>query len=336
MNVFTTFPLYAIFLIIIALLFEFINGFHDTANAVATSISTKSLEPFQAISISALFNLLGALSGTAVAVTIAKGFANSELATPHVILAALLAAITWNIATWYIGLPSSSSHALIGGLVGAIGFSSGFHNIFYWNLGKKVIIPMIISPMLGFTVALIIFLIFHRLFKNNTQPRKTNNFIREIQVLSTAFLSFSHGANDAQKTMGIITLILFNFGMILTTAVPTWVVIICAIFLALGTFSGGIRIIKTLSTRVAQLKPVSGFAAEISSALILFAGSRLGMPLSTTHAVTGSIMGSGVTENKNINWIIVRSMVLAWIITVPMCMLLAGLFLKIIFLIIKI
>jgi PiT family inorganic phosphate transporter len=331
MNVFTTFPLYAIFLIIIALLFEFINGFHDTANAVATSISTKSLEPFQAISISALFNLLGALSGTAVAVTIAKGFANSELATPHVILAALLAAITWNIATWYIGLPSSSSHALIGGLVGAIGFSSGFHNIFYWNLGKKVIIPM-----LGFTVALIIFLIFHRLFKNNTQPRKTNNFIREIQVLSTAFLSFSHGANDAQKTMGIITLILFNFGMILTTAVPTWVVIICAIFLALGTFSGGIRIIKTLSTRVAQLKPVSGFAAEISSALILFAGSRLGMPLSTTHAVTGSIMGSGVTENKNINWIIVRSMVLAWIITVPMCMLLAGLFLKIIFLIIKI
>jgi PiT family inorganic phosphate transporter len=336
MNIFTTFPVYAIFLIIIALVFEFINGFHDTANAVATSISTKSLEPFQAISISAIFNLFGALSGTAVAVTIAKGFANPDLATPHVILAALLAAITWNLATWYIGLPSSSSHALIGGLVGAIGFSTGFHNIFYWNLGKKVLIPMVISPMLGFTVALIIFLIFHRLFKNNTEPRRTNNFIREIQVLSTAFLSFSHGANDAQKTMGIITLILFNFGMILTPEVPTWVIIICAVFLALGTFSGGIRIIKTLSTRVAQLKPVSGFAAEISSALVLFAGARLGIPLSTTHAVTGSIMGSGVAENKNINLVIVRSMIVAWIVTVPMCMILAGIFFKIIFFLAKI
>jgi PiT family inorganic phosphate transporter len=336
MNIFTTFPVYAIFLIIIALVFEFINGFHDTANAVATSISTKSLEPFQAISISAIFNLFGALSGTAVAVTIAKGFANPDLATPHVILAALLAAITWNLATWYIGLPSSSSHALIGGLVGAIGFSTGFHNIFYWNLGKKVLIPMVISPMLGFTVALIIFLIFDRLFKNNTEPRRTNNFIREIQVLSTAFLSFSHGANDAQKTMGIITLILFNFGMILTPEVPTWVIIICAVFLALGTFSGGIRIIKTLSTRVAQLKPVSGFAAEISSALVLFAGARLGIPLSTTHAVTGSIMGSGVAENKNINLVIVRSMIVAWIVTVPMCMILAGIFFKIIFFLAKI
>ena len=330
-------PVFAIVLIAIALFFEFINGFHDTANAVATSISTKSLEPFQAISISAMFNLFGAMSGTAVAVTIAKGFADPSLATHTVILAALLSAITWNLLTWYFGIPSSSSHALIGGLVGAIIFESGFKVINYMAIIYKVLLPMIISPMLGFFLAICIVVLIHRILKNNTEPRKTNNFIREIQVLSTAFLSFSHGANDAQNTMGIFTLTLFNFHLIHAAEVPEWVIFACAICMALGTLSGGVKIIKTLSTRVAKLKPVSGFAAELSSALILFAGSRFGMPLSTTHAVSGSIMGAGSAGGGRVgvNWGVVKNMVTAWVMTFPVCVLLSGLFLFIINIFVK-
>lgn len=315
-------PLVAIFIIAVALAFEFVNGFHDTANAVATSIATKSLEPFQAISVSALFNLFGALSGTAVAVTIARGFADPVLATHHVILAALFAAIIWNLLTWQFGIPSSSSHAIIGGLVGAIIFNNNFSVIHYKTVIGKVFIPMILSPLLGFIVASLIVLIIHRVLKNNTEPRKTNNFIRELQVLSTAFLSFSHGANDAQKTMGIITLTLFNCKLISTCNVPGWVILACAFCMSLGTMSGGLRIIRTLSTRVAKLKPPSGFAAELSSAAILFIGSRFGIPLSTTHAVSGSIMGAGITGK--INWGVVKNMVIAWVLTFPVCALLAG------------
>ena len=312
-------PLFAIILIVIALFFEFSNGFHDTSNAVATSISTKSLSPFQAISISAAFNLIGALCGTAVAVTIAKGFADPGLATQNVILAALLAAITWNLATWYFGIPSSSSHALIG--------------VKYATVFFKVILPMVISPLIGFCVAMLIVIIIHRILRNNTEPRKTNNYIRELQVLSTAFLSFSHGSNDAQKTMGIITLTLFNFHLIQTADVPRWVIFACAFCMSVGTLAGGMRIIKTLSTRVAKLRPVSGFAAELSSALVLFAGSRFGIPLSTTHAVAGSIMGAGnasATGRVGVNWSVVKNMVTAWVLTLPMCILISGGFLFVI------
>ncbi|MBP9743018.1 MAG: inorganic phosphate transporter [Burkholderiales bacterium] len=318
-------PLFAVLLIIIALAFEFVNGFHDTANAVATSIATKSLEPFQAIAISAIFNLIGALSGTAVALTIAKGFASPILATQPVILSALLSAITWNLLTWYFGMPSSSSHALIGGLVGAIMFQSGYAVINYTSILYKVILPMVMSPILGFAIATLIVLVVHRMLRNNTEPRKINNLIREIQVLSTAFLSFSHGANDAQKTMGILTLTLFNFHLIATPTVPQWVIFACAVCMALGTLCGGVKIIRTLSTRVAKLKPVSGLAAELSSAIILFIGSRFGMPLSTTHAVSGSIMGAGNAGGSvGVNWGVVKNMVVAWVLTFPTCMLLAG------------
>ena len=323
-------PLAAVIIIIIALAFEFINGFHDTANAVATSVSTRSLEPFQAIGVSAVFNLIGALSGTAVAVTIAKGFADPVLATDVVILSALLAAITWNLITWTFGIPSSSSHALIGGLVGAIAFNSGFATINYAGLIHKVLLPMVVSPVLGFFIAGFIAVGLSRLLQNNKEPRKTNNKIREIQVISTAFLSFSHGANDAQKTMGIITLTLFNFHIINSVNVPEWVIFACALCMALGTMFGGVKIIKTLSTRVAKLKPASGFAAEISSATLLFVGAKLGMPLSTTHAVSGSIMGAGTTSKFGLNWSVVRSMVIAWVLTFPTCALVAGLFLHII------
>lgn len=324
-------PILAVLLIIIALIFEFVNGFHDTANAVATSIATKSLEPFQAIAISAIFNLIGALSGTAVALTIAKGFADPILSTQPVILSALLAAITWNLVTWYLGMPSSSSHALIGGLVGGIMFSAGYKVINYAGIVYKVILPMIVSPILGFILATVLVVVIHRLLRNNTQPRRVNNLIREIQVLSTAFLSFSHGANDAQKTMGIITLTLFNFHLINTPTVPEWVIFACAVCMALGTLSGGIRIIRTLSTRVAKLKPVSGFASELSSAIILFIGSRFGMPLSTTHAVSGSIMGAGnAIGSVGVNWGVVKNMVISWVLTFPLCILIAGGYLHIV------
>lgn len=318
-------PYLDIFIILVALLFEFINGFHDTANAVATSISTRSLEPHQAIILSAIFNLIGALSGTAVAITIAKGFANPALATSHVILAALLAAIIWNLTTWLLEIPSSSSHALIGGLVGSIICNSGFKVIYYNNIITKVFLPMIISPVLGFILAFTLVIIIHRAFKNNQNPRKVNNIIREIQVISTALLSFSHGANDAQKTMGIITLTLISSHLISNSAVPLWVILSCALCMALGTFSGGMKIIKTLSTRVAKLKPVSGFAAEISSALLLFIGSRFGMPMSTTHAVSGAIMGAG---HLGINWNVVKKMVISWVLTFPSCAILATIILK--------
>ena len=321
-------PLAVIVIIIIALVFEFINGFHDTANAVATSISTKSLEPFQAISIAAIFNLIGAMCGTAVAVTIAKGFADPILATHSVIFSALCAAIIWNLLTWYFGIPSSSSHALIGGLVGAIMFNNSWHVINFATVIKKVIIPMVISPLLGFFVAMLIVALIHKFLKNNTQPRRTNNFIREIQVFSTAFLAFSHGTNDAQKTMGIITLTLFSGNLINACVVPGWVIITCAVCMALGTVSGGAKIIKTLSTRVAQLKPANGFAAEISSATLLFIGSRFGMPLSTTHAVSGSIMGAGNTGHSGINWGIVKNIVIAWVLTFPVCAVIAGICLQ--------
>lgn len=318
----------AILIIVIALAFEFINGFHDTANAVATSISTKSLEPHQAIIVSAIFNLVGALSGTAVAITIAKGFANPELATSQVILAALLSAIVWNLVTWAFEVPSSSSHALIGGLVGSIICSSGFKVIHYNSVIFKVFLPMVVSPILGFILAFALVIIIHRTFKNNQEPRKVNNIIREMQVISTAFLSFSHGANDAQKTMGIITLTLLSSHLISHATVPTWVILSCAFCMALGTFSGGMKIIKTLSTRVAKLKPVSGFAAEISSATLLFIGARFGMPMSTTHAVSGAIMGAG---HLGINWSVVKKMVISWVLTFPICAILAAIILKLFF-----
>ncbi|MCC2644674.1 MAG: inorganic phosphate transporter [Burkholderiales bacterium] len=321
-------PIAVIVIIVIALFFEFINGFHDTANAVATSISSKSLEPHQAIFISAFFNLIGALCGTAVAVTIAKGFADPSLATNSVIFSALSAAIIWNLATWYFGIPSSSSHALIGGLVGAIMFNNSWHVINFATIANKVVLPMIISPILGFIMAMLIVILIHKGLKNNTQPRKTNNFIREIQVLSTAFLSFSHGTNDAQKTMGIITLTLFASNLIPTCSVPFWVIIACAICMALGTLFGGAKIIKTLSTRVAKLTPSSGFAAEISSAMLLFIGSRFGMPLSTTHAVAGSIMGAGNVSHFGVNWSIVKNILIAWVLTFPACAIVAGLCLQ--------
>lgn len=316
-------------IIIVALAFEFINGFHDTANVVATPIATRSLSPYQAIIIAAIFNFIGAFMGTGVATTISKGLVDSTLVTHVVLIAALASAISWNLLTWALGIPSSSSHALIGSLAGAVIATDGFSAVKYATLVNKVIIPMVISPILAFFLALTIMLIVMRALYNNKHPRKANNFIRELQVLSSSLLALSHGSNDAQKTMSIITLALFSFGLVSDAAhIPVWVIVICALAMALGTLSGGMKIIKTLSTRVAKLRPANGFAAELSSGALILAASHFGLPVSTTQAASGSIMGAGYT-GKGLNWNVVRSMVTAWILTLPVCMLLGAAIFKI-------
>jgi PiT family inorganic phosphate transporter len=321
-------------IIVVALLFEFINGFHDTANVVATPIATRSLSPYQAIIIAAIFNFFGAFLGTGVATTISTGLVDSHLVTHVVLIAALSAAISWNLFTWTLGIPSSSSHALIGSLAGAVIATDGFAVIHYATLWHKVIIPMLLSPILAFFLAFFIILIVMRILHNNANPRKANNFIRELQVLSSSLLALSHGSNDAQKTMSIITLALASYGVILDVRhIPLWVIIICALAMALGTLSGGMKIIRTLSTRVAKLRPANGFAAELSSGALILAASHFGLPVSTTQAASGSIMGAGYTGKVGVNWGVVRSMVTAWVLTLPSCMFLGAVIYKVLWLI---
>lgn len=309
-------------IIAIALLFVFINGFHDTANVVATPIATRSLSPYQAITLAAIFNFIGAFFGTGVAATISKGLIDANLVTHMVLISTLLAAIIWNLITWAFGIPSSSSHALIGALAGAGIATGGINSVNYTTLVDKVIIPMVLSPIIAFILALIIVLIVMRTLQNNARPRKANNFIRELQVLSTSLLSFSHGSNDAQKNMSIIVMALFSFGLVPNvSSIPIWVTVLCGIAMAGGTMAGGMKIIKTLSSRLAKLRPANGFAAELSSGALIFAASHFGLPVSTTQAVSGSIMGAGSTGNVGINWSVVRQMVTAWTLTLPSCML---------------
>ena len=304
-------------IIIIALVFEFINGFHDTANVVASSIATRSLSPHQAIIIAAIFNFFGAFYSNSIVHTIASGLFPSELISFHALLATLLAAISWNLFTWSLSLPSSSSHALIGSLVGSVIASNGFNVIKWSGIIKKVGIPMILSPIIAFFTAFSMMLIMMTIFRNNENPRKLNNFMRELQVLSASLLAFSHGANDAQKTIAVITLALLTDGIIGNIgSTPHWVIIVCALTISIGTLCGGMKIIKTLSTRVAKLKPVNGVAVELSSGGLIFLSSHFGFPLSTTHATSGAIMGAGYV-NGRINWKLVKNMVQAWLLTIP-------------------
>ena len=315
------FPVVLSGIIAVALLFEFINGFHDTANVVATPIATRSLSPYQAIIVAAIFNFMGAFMGTGVAATISQGLVDTTLVTPLVLVAALLAAILWNLITWALGIPSSSSHGLIGSLAGASIAAAGLAVVHYSTLVYKVILPMLLSPILAFFLALLIVLIITWLLQNNTQPRQVNNFIRELQVLSSSLLAFSHGSNDAQKTMSIITLALFSFGRVTSVSnIPLWVIILCALAMALGTLSGGMRIIRTLSTRLAKLRPANGLAAELSSGLLILLASKFGLPVSTTQAAAGSIMGAGATGRVGVNWSVVRELAVAWALTLPCCM----------------
>lgn len=316
--------LFLIILILVALAFEFINGFHDTANVVATPIATRSLSPYQAIIIAAIFNFIGAYFSTGVAKTITSGLFDAHFVTHALLAAALISAIGWNLLTWWLGIPSSSSHALIGSLIGGVMVSGSWAAVKWTGLFQKVILPMIFSPIVAFFVALVIMVIVSLVLRKNTTPRKTNNFIRELQVLSSSLLAFSHGSNDAQKTMAIITLALFSFGMVDNAGtIPHWVVIVCAIAMAAGTMAGGMKIIRTLSSRLAKLKPSNGFSAELSSGALILAASHFGLPVSTTQAASGSIMGAGY-NNSGINWKVVRSMATAWFLTLPITALISA------------
>src|SRR5213593_2523151 len=325
------------FLIVVvaAIIFEYSNGFHDAANAIATVVSTKVLTPRQAIAMAAFFNLTGALFGGAVASTIGKGLVDTNVVTMPTVLCAVIAAFVWNIATWWFGLPSSSSHSLIGGLCGAaLATAHGHWSVIKWNAGvwPKVIVPMVTSPFAGFIFGgLLMFLLFVTL--QRFTPHFVQSLFGKLQIFSAAWMAHSHGTNDAQKTMGIITLALFtgtkagsfnhlpswlNFLKTPTFVLPTWVIGLCAVTMAVGTAAGGWRIIRTLGHRMVKLQPVNGFAAETTAALIIQCASYYGIPLSTTHVITTSIMGVGAVKRfSGMRWTVVERIVWAWVFTLP-------------------
>ena len=301
----------------LAIAFDYINGFHDTANAIATSVSTRALKPSWAIAMSAVANFFGALTGTAVAGTIGTGLIDTNVESQSVIAAALVGAIIWNLLTWRLGIPSSSSHALIGGLLGAALISAGLGSWQVDGIVGKVLIPLVGSPIIGFTVGLLLMALIFNVFRR-AHPGRLNRVFRRLQVLSAAWMAFSHGSNDAQKTMGIMTLALVTAGVIPEFRVPLWVILVAATAISLGTAAGGWRIIKTMGSRVVKLDPVHGFAAETTAATVIFTASQFGMPVSTTHVISSAIMGVGSSDRfKTVRWGVARSIVTAWVLTLP-------------------
>lgn len=322
--------------IVLSVGFDFVNGFHDTANAIATVVATRVLTPTQAILMSASLNFVGAMTGTAVAKTIASGLVPPDVAAlhPYTIVAALLSAITWNLITWYYGIPSSSSHALIGGMLGAAITATGSLSSPKWPVVlEKVIAPLILSPIVGFGAAWLLMIVLLRLFMRRT-PSQVQGTFGKLQIVSSAFMAFSHGSNDAQKTMGIMALALVTFqhhGTALPLAsdfpIPTWIKLLAATAMGLGTAVGGWRIIKTMGHKLARLQPIHGFAAETAAATIIEVASRLGSPLSTTHVISSAILGTGASRGFHaVRWNIAGSILTAWVLTIPICMTLAGVF----------
>lgn len=312
------FSVVLITVIILALGFDFINGFHDTANSIATSVSTRVLSPRQAILMAAVLNFAGAMVSSKVAKTISGGIVNGSL-PEYVIIAAILAAIVWDLVTWYFGIPSSSSHALIGGLVGAaIAYASSLDTIIWEGILQKVVIPLITSPIVGFFLGFIFMRILFRLLRPFSQ-RFVNRWFSKLQILSAAFMSYSHGNNDAQKSMGIITLALISAGELPKDSdVPWQVMVACALAMALGTSIGGWKIIKTMGVNMIRLQPIGGFAAETAAAVVIETASAIGAPVSTTHVISSSIMGVGSAKRVSaVRWALARSIVWAWVLTIP-------------------
>ncbi len=343
--------------VLVALIFEYINGFHDTANSIATVVSTKVLTPRMAILLAAVTNLVGALFGTAVAKTISSGLVDSAFVTTQTIICALMGGILWNLLTWWFGMPSSSSHALVGGLVGAtLATSGGNWDALIWSkapaVGKhwyegsgllyKVVIPMVSSPVAGLLVGFLVMSLLY-LICSLLRPRTVNNVFGRLQIFSAAFMGFSHGQNDAQKTMGVIALALLAgtssgalkdipdwLGFLRIESlgakhdhIPVWIKVVCALTMAAGTAAGGWRIIKTLGHKMVKLQPVHGFAAETTAATVLLTAAHFGMPVSTTHAITTSIMGVGAAKRWNaIKWTVVERIIWAWVLTIPVTALL--------------
>ena len=307
-------------ILVLAVAFDFINGFHDTANAIATVVATRVLTPFQAIIMAASLNFVGAMTGTAVAKTIAHGLVPAVYATQEAIIAALMAAIIWNLVTWYWGIPSSSSHALIGSMVGAVIAEAGFAAPHWAEIGKKVILPLFISPLIGFVLAYALMIILLRVFIKRT-PGEVQRTFGKWQVASSAFMAFSHGTNDAQKTMAIMTMALASYYGLEKMEIPVWVKLTAAIAMGLGTAMGGWRIIKTMGHKLAKLQPIHGFAAETAAATVIDVASRFGFPLSTTHVISSAILGAGASRRASaVKWGVAGNIVTAWLLTIPACM----------------
>jgi len=304
-------------IVVLALVFDYTNGFHDTANAIATSVSTRALSPRVAVLMAAGLNLVGALVSTSVAKTVGEGLVDTALVSLPVVLSALVGAVAWNFTTWYFGIPSSSSHALFGGLIGAMIASAGMSGVIWSGVVEKVILPMIGSPLIGFVAAWLLMTGLIWLVRKRQQG-PVNLWFRRLQPISAGFMAFSHGANDAQKTMGIITLALFASGEIATFTIPLWVKIVCALAMAFGTYSGGWRIIHTLGSKVIKLDPIHGFAAETAAASVIQVATHFGIPVSTTHTITAAIMGVGSTQRLSaVRWGVAGNIITAWLLTLP-------------------
>ena len=321
--------------LVVALAFEYINGFHDTANSIATTVSTKVLTPRQAVVMAACFNLLGAMAGVSVATTIGRGLVDTNYVTTQVIFCALLGAIIWNLLTWWLGLPSSSSHALIGALCGAaLAAAPGKWEVVHWSDGlwPKVVMPLFVAPVVGLVGGFLLMGLLTILLRRST-PRHVNRRFKRLQLVSASWMSFSHGTNDAQKTMGIIALVLFtathdgsfrhlpaplHFLQTPEFAVAFWIKVLCAITMAAGTAAGGWRIIRTMGHKMVRLQPVHGFAAQATAAAIIQTASHWGIPLSTTHVISTSIVGVGATKRLSaVKWGLVGNIAWAWVLTLP-------------------
>ena len=302
--------------ILAALIFDYINGFHDTANAIATCISTRALSVRSAIIMAAVLNFAGAMISTKVATTIGKGIVDASNVTQMVVLAGVAGAIIWNLVTWYYGLPSSSSHAIIGGISGAVFAHAGLDALKWAGL-KKIIMALILSPVLGIAIGFIFMLILYRIFRNSAPSGLNKNF-RRMQIASAGLMAFSHGTADAQKSMGVITLALVSYGTLQTFAVPWEVMVACATAMALGTAAGGWRIIKTVGHDFVKLQPVHGFCVETASAGVILGASAFGMPTSTTHVITSTILGVGLSKRLTaVNWNVAKRILVAWVLTIP-------------------
>ena len=311
-------------IIALGLAFDFVNGFHDTANAIATSVATRVLSPGQAVSMAAVLNVLGAVSGTAVASTVGRGIVPPEVATQQLVAAALISAIAWNLLTWWLAIPSSSSHALIFSIVGAGIAAAGVGAIQIGGV-TKTMQGLVFSPVLGFLVALLLLMALLWLFARS-RPLTVGRLFGRLQIVSAAYMAFSHGSNDAQKTMGVLTMALASYygwsGE--EWSVPLWVILAAAAAMGLGTAMGGWRIVRTMGLKVVELRPIDGFAAETAAATVIEVASRLGIPVSTTHVISSSILGVGATRSLSaVRWGIAGRIVSAWVVTIPACIILA-------------
>ena len=321
-------------IVIFALVFDFINGFHDSANAIATSVSTRVLTMSEAVIMSASFNFLGAFISTKVAKTIGSGLVSPTHISQTVIISALIGAILWDLLTWYFGIPSSSSHALVGGLIGAaIVYRSTFTVVCWSNFWEKIVMPLFASPLEGFFIGYFFMTLINWIFRM-ARPRTVSKIFSKAQIFSAAFMALNHGGNDAQKSMGIITMALMSGGFIQKFDVPIWVKIACALSMALGTSIGGSRIIKTVGTKMAKLAPVNGFAAETGAACVIMASTLIDAPVSTTQIISTSIMGVAASKRfSSVRWIIAKNILWAWIFTIPTCAIVSAVIQKVIMLI---